>query len=310
MQQNPYDQFDNAGPVYGAPAKPDVPSGYQSVAGGLAPIPGGPADKPDTTWRIMTPEEAAAQRLNPNANYKISSSGEVAKIGDSEPEINKGELRFKIKRVLDELQAIKADAGDGGGWFETGGTGASLRWVPGTASYSLGGKIKGVQGPIATDALSSLQAAGTRLGPPLSDKDIQLAGSTIANLDPNLDHPEFLHQVERAEEVYRRIFDGLGGEEQQQGFTEEQKKLIGDFLPQAKSAEQLRNFARQVTRGKHSIGNAEDILNYLNSDDSPEGRARRLEALRNVTWEMGETRPRPADQQQSAGVIDFNDLPE
>lgn len=37
-----------AGPVYGSPkAPPPPPAGYQSVPGGLRPIPGGPADKPE-----------------------------------------------------------------------------------------------------------------------------------------------------------------------------------------------------------------------------------------------------------------------
>lgn len=38
----------SAGPVYGTPPKPDVPTGYRLEGGGLAPIPGGPADPTHT----------------------------------------------------------------------------------------------------------------------------------------------------------------------------------------------------------------------------------------------------------------------
>ena len=39
-------------------------------------------EKPDTTWRILTPEEAAAEGLPPGRVYQKSSTGSVSPIGD------------------------------------------------------------------------------------------------------------------------------------------------------------------------------------------------------------------------------------
>lgn len=257
------------------PRPKEPPAGYQSAPGGLAPIPGGPADKPESRFRTLSPDEVSQRGLNPGTAYQINvATGEINSLGElpaAKPDTSV--VQNKLKRVLDELKAIEDDATDNSGWFETGTSGALLRLAPGTAAHSLGGKLKGVKGPIATDAIGALADAGIKLGPPLSDPDVRLAESTVANLDPNLDHAEFLHQLKRAREVYEGLYKRVGGDlNAVSGFTDEQRQRILEYLPRAKSPEDLVDFARSISRredGATIIGNPDEVLNYVRGGGDP-----------------------------------------
>jgi len=54
-----------------------------------------------------------------------------------------------------------------------------------------------------------------------------------------------------------------------QGFTDDQKQAILGYLPKAKDAADLTQFAHDVSGGTHTIGNAQQILDYLKQGGDP-----------------------------------------
>jgi hypothetical protein len=54
-----------------------------------------------------------------------------------------------------------------------------------------------------------------------------------------------------------------------QGFTDDQKQAIRGYLPKAKDAADLTQFAHDVSGGTHTIGNAQQILDYLKQGGDP-----------------------------------------
>jgi len=54
-----------------------------------------------------------------------------------------------------------------------------------------------------------------------------------------------------------------------QGFTDEQQQAIRGYLPKAKDAADLAQFAHDVSGGTHTIGNAQQILDYLKKGGDP-----------------------------------------
>jgi hypothetical protein len=54
-----------------------------------------------------------------------------------------------------------------------------------------------------------------------------------------------------------------------QGFTDDQKQAILGYLPKAKDAADLTQFAHDVSGGTHTIGNAQQIMDYLKKGGDP-----------------------------------------
>jgi hypothetical protein len=63
--------------------------------------------------------------------------------------------------------------------------------------------------------------------------------------------------------------DTQSGQPAPQGFTDEQKASILGYLPKAKDAADLTQFAHDVSGGTHTIGNAQQILDYLKQGGDP-----------------------------------------
>lgn len=176
------------GPVYGAPAKPDTP----------------PA--PKTTYRDLSPEEVA-QRGLPAGVYQISSEGNLSKVSDAnkaeDPRVKQDTIS-KLRRTIDNIDKVAMDALDNGGWGETGMTGAIMSGVPGSASYDLRGDIKTIDANSAFDALSAMRNAsptGGALGS-ITEKELDLLKSSVANLDPNKSSGAFIGSLAEAKRAY------------------------------------------------------------------------------------------------------------
>ncbi|UXO93935.1 ejection protein [Pseudanabaena phage Pan3] len=160
----------------------------------------------------------------------------------------------RVQRILDTLETIDRDARDGGGWFETGLTGSLLRNVPGTAARDLAGSIQSIDANAAFEELARMRAespTGGALGA-ITERELDLLRSTVANLDPNLSQQEFLNQLNIALQHYRGVRDRLRGVTaneqtptaimtgaqamgmpdtvQGQRFTPEQEAAFGEFI--------------------------------------------------------------------------------
>ncbi|MEO1908801.1 MAG: hypothetical protein ABGX08_17440 [Citromicrobium sp.] len=110
----------------------------------------------------------------------------------------------KLARVIQKIDTVALDAADNGGWFETGATGAMLRGVPGTAAKDLASNIQTID---ANSAFATLQAmrdaspTGGALGQ-VTERELDLLKSTIANLDPNQSQEQFLANLATAKQAY------------------------------------------------------------------------------------------------------------
>lgn len=161
---NPQVPVQQQGPVYGpapTPEKPPAPpSGYQwTPEGTLTPIRGGPADKPEASDPVSAKD--------------------------------------KLIRVIDQIDNVYADSADNAGWGETGLTGSVMRPVPGTAAYNLAAAIQTIEANAAFDALQAMREAsptGGALGQ-VTERELDLLKSSVANLDPNQSQPDFIRQI-------------------------------------------------------------------------------------------------------------------
>ena len=109
-----------------------------------------------------------------------------------------------LLNVINQIDNIAADAADNGGWGETGFTGARLRGWEGSAAYDLAQKLKTVDANLAFAELQKMRdnsPTGGALGQ-VTEKELDLLRSTVANLDPNQSQPEFLAALKRARDSY------------------------------------------------------------------------------------------------------------
>lgn len=195
--QNFFDQFDSA------------PSAAPQAAPAF--IPGTP--------KQMTPQQIAAEG-RASRGESIDYAKEARDAADFEArQEERNDKQAEKQTTLDEeartksvmLAQLKADAkninrlgkdaNDNGGWGETGMIGSTMRSLAGTAGYSLGADLDTFKAKNAFAGLAGLAAQGVKLTP-VSNEEIKLAASSIANLDPNADHETFMRAVDQTKQYY------------------------------------------------------------------------------------------------------------
>lgn len=123
---------------------------------------------------------------------------------DAEAKRGQGAASDAILRVISQIDNIASDAQDNGGLGETGFTGARLRGWEGSAAYDLAQKLKTINANLAFNELQKMRDAsptGGALGQ-VTENELDLLRSTIANLDPNQSQAEFLGALGRARDSY------------------------------------------------------------------------------------------------------------
>lgn len=106
--------------------------------------------------------------------------------------------------VIAQIDNIASDVQDNEGWGETGFTGARLRGWEGTAAYDIAQKLKTIDANLAFNELQKMRnnsPTGGALGQ-VTEKELDLLRSTVANLDPNQSQEEFLRALKRARDSY------------------------------------------------------------------------------------------------------------
>lgn len=117
-----------------------------------------------------------------------------------------GDAVSKLTGVIDQIDKVAIDSADNNGLFETGATGSMMRSFgpAGTAAYDLDASIKKIDANAAFDALQKMREAsptGGALGS-ITEKELELLRSTVANLDPNQSQPAFLAALADAKKTY------------------------------------------------------------------------------------------------------------
>ncbi|MCR4297256.1 MAG: hypothetical protein NUV75_00675 [Gallionella sp.] len=109
--------------------------------------------------------------------------------------------------MIDKIDTVALDSADNGGLFETGFSGSILRDVPGTAAKDLAANIQTIDANSAFTALQAMRDAsptGGALGQ-ITERELDLLKSTIANLDPNQSQGQFLTNLTEAKRAYLDI---------------------------------------------------------------------------------------------------------
>lgn len=140
--------------------------------------------------------------------------------------------RAELARIIQQIDAIEADATDNGGWFETGYTGSMNRERPGTAAYDLAKAISTIDANSAFSKLAQMRSespTGAALGS-VTEKELELLKSTVANLDPNQSQGSFLNNLRIAREHYSGLLGRIGGQDPRQQ-QQAQAAPLGAFAP-------------------------------------------------------------------------------
>lgn len=118
-----------------------------------------------------------------------------------------------LNRIIKKIDTINVDAGDNNGWFETGYTGSLNRKRPGTAAYDLAADLETLDANAAFKALQEMRDAsptGGALGA-ISEKELSLLKSTVANLDPDQSLEQFQANLKNARDVYMGMLAKVPG---------------------------------------------------------------------------------------------------
>lgn len=202
--QNPFDQFDSApapvsrGPLLN-PKIPEAPNPYQVQKDAAAEA------RALEDQRLQ--REAAAREQARFTSEQAERDQKASVTGGA-----KAKTAETLRNNLATIDRIIKDADDNGGWGETGASGAFMRALPvsGTAGYSLESELATLKANNAFTGLIALADQGIKLTP-ISNEEVKLAASSIANLDPNADHETFMRTLRGLRDKYNQTLAGLEG---------------------------------------------------------------------------------------------------
>lgn len=131
----------------------------------------------------------------------------------------------RLRSIIDKIDSIAIDAADNGGWFETGASGEFARNIPAWASagatrpaHDIAANLKTIDANTAFSELQKMREnspTGGALGN-VTEKELSLLKASVANLDPNQSHPQFLGNLAAAKRSYldmlRRLDPGKADE--------------------------------------------------------------------------------------------------
>ena len=122
-----------------------------------------------------------------------------------------GAATADLRRVIDKIDEVALDAADNAGWLETGFTGSVASVFPGSAAFDLRKNIDTIDANNAFTRLQQMRDAsptGGALGQ-VTERELDLLKSTIANLDPNQSQGQFLQNLAQAKRAYIDMLERL-----------------------------------------------------------------------------------------------------
>lgn len=163
--------------------------------------------------RVRLAQEAAAltaaktqQDLQAGA---IELEGEEAK--RSRLQQMQGAASADLRRVIEKIDEVALDAADNGGLFETGFSGSVAGPFPGTAAYDLRRNIETIDANSAFSRLQQMRDSsptGGALGQ-VTERELDLLKSSIANLDPNQSQGQFIQNLAQAKRAYLDMLERI-----------------------------------------------------------------------------------------------------
>ena len=205
---NPFDQFDSApsaapqapGVIRG---KPKQPTQLQTNADQRSQI--------ATDLAVSKFEAEQGDRVRRNEREATEEAEKAAKQARASESAG-----YNVQKVLEQIKKVEVDAKDNGGWFETGTSGSFARTVfpEGTAGSDLASALQNID---ANNAFTTLQQmrdnspTGGALGQ-VTERELDLLKSSVANLNPNQGHEQFLSSLQVAKDYYIDMLERIDPE--------------------------------------------------------------------------------------------------
>lgn len=221
QQSDPWAEFEDVAPTGTAPSATVAPLRQIQAPQPKQPPAQTPAQarKDELETKVIEQKLAKGDRPDPPSGYRYTAAGELEPIPGgpaAKAAKSQGNALAKVQGVLDRIEAIKKDVGDSWvtpGLGETGMSGAALRAIPGTAAYDLGKALQTIDANSAFTALQEMRESsptGGALGQ-ITERELELLKSTVANLDPNQSQDAFLGNLETARKFYADMLARLSG---------------------------------------------------------------------------------------------------
>lgn len=258
------------------------------------PIITGPAPEPKVTYSPLPKTDPRYRPDYPSA--QISSTGQI----DFGPQ-SKQDVQDPRKVITEDMNAdhvirsIKTARSQIGEGYDTGNVFGSKTFqkVPylGQNSANLSATLSGLQGSVINDTiaqLKALSATGASGYGSLSETEAERLAAATAALQQTQDEASLNRNLDELEQHYRAARAILAGEDPRNPdvaakygmkplgggvpFTSDQQRQIIEYLPHAKSADDLMQFARRISEGDGSpatIGNAQQVFDYIQQGGNP-----------------------------------------
>jgi len=121
----------------------------------------------------------------------------------------------ELRKLILQLEKVRLDVTDNGGFGETGTSGNIMRSIPvvSNAAKDFEGDLEPIKSSNAFAALAGLAEQGIKLTP-ISNMEIKLASDSVANLDPTKSQETFLGQLDLARGKYLTTLAALEGRDE------------------------------------------------------------------------------------------------
>lgn len=183
-------------------------------------VPGKPEkpEKPVEVMETMTPEQVAAEKLDPTQIYQRNTiTREIKPISGAKVPVPDPNRVMKINTALDQINSLKNISKE---WFSTGVTAGKIKDIPiiniiaGQSRADLEGGLETLQGQLIQDQIAELakSSPGGVTGMANAESEARRLASSIANLDPNQSNEKFLEGLKRAEDYFTAKLKQAGGE--------------------------------------------------------------------------------------------------
>lgn len=229
----------------------------------------------NTRFQTLTPEQVAQRGLNPGVAYQVNvATGEINSLGELPKSVDPAVREREANKARTVISTVDRALGRANDW--TTGWGSVLANVPSTDARGLRGDLVTIKANLGFDELQAMRAAsptGGALGQ-VAVQELEALQATLGNLDQAQDDSDVRRNLEQIRTHYTNWYKAVYGKEPNQapGFTDDQRRQILEYLPQAKSEEDLINFARNISRredGATIVGNPKEVLNYVRGGGDP-----------------------------------------
>lgn len=187
-----------------SPKTVETPTGYRSTANGnLEFIPGGPADPANKAASTKAPP---GFRWTPEGNLETIPGGPTdikAQLKAEKDKLAQADMQDKSTRLISHIDEALTKVGS-----SSAGAGALLKNVPLTKAKNLSADLENIKAMLGIEQLAALKAAsptGASGFGALSDRELNVITSAVANLDQSQDPGQLRKNLTEIKTHYQNL---------------------------------------------------------------------------------------------------------